>query len=104
MYKYKGTGNNGTFAWILQRISGIVIAIFGTILFYQLAFGGGSHALSSWLLLPVLMFGTWHTLSGFKMITDDYVAGPIKRFLLLCLYWMIGLAMLAFGLSFATMV
>lgn len=104
MYKYKGTGNNGAFAWLMQRISGIVIAICGIIIFYQLSFGEGVHTLSSWLLLPVLLFGTWHTLSGFKMITDDYVACPIKRFLLLCLYWLIGISMLAFGLAFATMI
>ena len=27
VYKYTGTGNNGTIAWALQRISGIVLII-----------------------------------------------------------------------------
>ena len=26
-YKYTGTGNNGTIAWVLQRISAIVLVI-----------------------------------------------------------------------------
>lgn len=101
MYKYKGTGNSGVFAWVMQRISAVVIAVFGLIIFIQLS-SGGSHTISSWLLFPVLIFGTWHTLSGFKMVTDDYVSGPVKRLLLLCLYWLIGIGMLAMGLSYAT--
>jgi succinate dehydrogenase / fumarate reductase membrane anchor subunit len=98
MYKYRGPGNNGQFAWLMQRISGLVMVALGAVVFYQLTFGEGSHALDAWLLLPVLVFGIWHTFSGFKMITDDYVENVKLRFILNVLYWFIGVALLSFGL------
>lgn len=97
-YKYTGTGNTGSFAWFLQRISGVVIAICGIIIFCQLALGG-SHEITPWLLFPVLAFGLWHTFSGFKMITDDYVSCRALRLALLILYWGAGIAVFALGLS-----
>ena len=98
-YKYTGTGNSGTFAWIIQRVSGIAIAISATIIFCQLVFSE-SHAITSWLLFPALAFGLWHTFSGFKMITDDYVSCEILRLVLLFLYWAIGITLFALGLPF----
>jgi succinate dehydrogenase / fumarate reductase membrane anchor subunit len=100
-YKYTGTGNSGSFAWLMQRISGIVIAIWGTIVFFQLAFKGGHDQANTLLLFPVLAFGLWHTFSGFKMITDDYVKCRALRFTLLILYWGFGVVLFGLGLSFA---
>lgn len=97
-YKYTGTGNSGTFAWLMQRISGLAVLICGCIIFFQLAFGG-AHAISPWLLFPVLAFGLWHTFSGFKMITDDYVSCEKLRLILFFLYWAVGVAVFALGLS-----
>jgi succinate dehydrogenase / fumarate reductase membrane anchor subunit len=97
MYKYNGTGNNGTFAWLFQRVSGIAVAICGTVIFYQLMFSGG-HNFNGWLLLPVVIFGLWHTFSGFKMITDDYISCSKIRVVLLTLYWIAGIALFAASL------
>jgi succinate dehydrogenase / fumarate reductase membrane anchor subunit len=101
MYKYNGTGNTGSFAWLFQRISGIIIAICGFIVFFQLAFNGQDemHSSASWLLFPVLAFGLWHTFSGFKMITDDYVSCRTLRLVLQIVYWGAGVALFALGLS-----
>jgi succinate dehydrogenase / fumarate reductase membrane anchor subunit len=55
--------------------------------------------MSTWLLFPVVAFGLWHTFSGFKMITDDYVSCRALRFVLLVLYWGIGVALFALGLA-----
>ncbi len=98
-YKYNGTGNNGTFAWIMQRISGLAVAICGIIIFCQLIFSG-AHEITPWLLFPVLAFGLWHAFSGFKMITDDYVSCEKLRLLLLFLYWAAGAALFALGLAY----
>jgi len=99
-YKYNGTGNNGTFVWLMQRISGLVVAICGTVIFCLLAFTeSGPHTITHWLLFPVLAFGLWHTFSGFKMITDDYVSCEKLRLALFFLYWTSGVALFALGLS-----
>jgi succinate dehydrogenase / fumarate reductase membrane anchor subunit len=98
MYKFNGSGNNGHLAWLLQRVSGIAVAVCGLIIFVQIALNGG-HAFTSWLLLPVLGFGLWHAFSGFKMITDDYVECPAFRLILLILYWVGGLAVAAIGFA-----
>ena len=98
-YKYTGTGANGAFAWIMQRVSGLAVAICGTTIFCQIIFSE-SHAITPWLLFPMLAFGLWHAFSGFKMITDDYVDNEKLRFILLFLYWAIGIATFALGLSY----
>lgn len=98
MYRYKGTGNNGTFAWIFQRISGLVIAVMATVIFYQISYGDGIHSFSPGLLFPVIAFGLCHTFSGFKMITDDYVSNRTFRAVLLCIYWFACVALLGLGL------
>jgi succinate dehydrogenase / fumarate reductase membrane anchor subunit len=98
MYKYSGSGNNGQLAWLLQRVSGIAVAICGFIVFIQIAFNGG-HAFTPWLLLPILLFGLWHAFSGFKMITDDYVECATFRFILQIIYWIVGFVIAAIGLA-----
>ncbi|MDR0454055.1 MAG: succinate dehydrogenase [Deferribacteraceae bacterium] len=96
LYKYNGTGNSGVFAWLMQRVSGLVLAICGTVIFCQIIFSE-QHGFSAWLLAPVLGFGLWHTFSGFKMITDDYVSNEKLRFFLFFLYWAKGVALFALG-------
>ena len=91
IYKYTGTGNTGVFSWLLQRISGVAIAILGTLIFYQMIFNG-MHNLSSMIIL-FSAFAVWHTFSGFKMITDDYVSCIKLRLFLLIFYWGVGLAL-----------
>jgi succinate dehydrogenase / fumarate reductase membrane anchor subunit len=78
----------------------VAVAVCGTIIFFQLAFNG-MHGLNTWLLFPILAFGLWHTFSGFKMITDDYVRCRALRFALLIAYWGFGVVLLGLGLSFA---
>ena len=83
----------------MQRISGLVICICATVIFCQIVFSG-AHAITPWLLFPVLAFGLWHTFSGFKMITDDYVSCGKLRFALFFLYWAAGIALFALGLAY----
>ncbi|MDR2400792.1 MAG: succinate dehydrogenase [Deferribacteraceae bacterium] len=98
MYRFSGSGNNGQLAWILQRVSGVAVAICGTIIFIQIALNGG-HGFTSWLLLPVLGFGLWHAFSGFKMITDDYVSCTAFRLILQIFYWIAGIAVAVIGFA-----
>mgnify|MGYP001037702184 CR=1 FL=1 len=98
-YRYKGTGNTGVFSWMMQRISGLLMVVAGAVLFYQILFRPErDHSVSPFLTLPFLAFGLWHTLSGFKMITDDFVSNVKLRSLLLTLYWVIGVSAFMTGI------
>ena len=93
-YKYNGTGNNGTFSWVMQRISALVLIV---ILFCHIFQGG--FGMSRAALGCVLAFGMWHAVNGLKMITDDYVSCRYLRAALLIFYWVVGIVVLVQGLS-----
>ena len=86
VYKYTGTGNNGTIAWALQRISGIVLII---ALGYHLlgkimtkAGGGFLEGSNSFLMAALWLFVTFHAFNGLKMVKDDDVSRKCTRFIL----------------------
>ena len=98
VYKYTGTGNNGTIAWALQRISGIVLII---ALGYHLlgkimtkAGGGFLEGSNSFLMAALWLFVTFHAFNGLKMVTDDYVSRKGTRFILYLIYWTLALIIL----------
>lgn len=97
VYKYTGTGNNGTIAWILQRISAIVLIFalgyhfFGRIMFYT-GFEGFNGS-NKFVISALLVFILFHAFNGLKMITDDYISRPGIRFILSLIYWFFGLTL-----------
>lgn len=99
LYKYKGTGNNGTISWVLQRISAIVLVfalgyhILGKMMTKS---GEGFLAGDNMFLMAVMWaFVTIHAFNGLKMVTDDYIQSKGWRFVLYFIYWSLGLVMLA---------
>lgn len=106
VYKYTGTGNNGTIAWILQRISAIVLVIalgyhfYGRIMSYT-GFEGFDGS-NKFLLSALLVFILFHAFNGLKMITDDYVSKPGTRFILSLIYWFLGLTLLVVVIASGT--
>lgn len=97
-YKYNGTGNSGSFSWLLQRISAVVLFV---AIFYHF-FGmvtGAYNGMVRFVLGCVLAFGTWHAVNGLKMILDDYVSSRCMRATLLIIYWVVGIVVLIQGIS-----
>ena len=90
-YKYTGTGNNGTIAWVLQRISAIVLFfVLGYHLYGKLSNKAGlaeSDGSNSILVCTLLVFILFHGFNGLKMVTDDYVSRKGTRFILYFIYW-----------------
>ena len=100
-YKYTGTGNNGTIAWALQRISAIVLFfVLGYHLYGKVSNKAGlaeSDGSNSILVGTLLVFLLFHGFNGLKMVTDDYVSRKGVRFILYLIYWTLAIIML--GLS-----
>lgn len=97
-YKYNGTGNNGTLAWLMQRISGLILILVVLVHFFSML-KGGELGMKQFILGPVLAFAVFHTANGFKMITDDYVASTVWRGVLYAIYWIGAIVLLTLGLS-----
>jgi len=97
-YKFSGTGNNGVFGWLLQRISSIVLLF--AVTFHIFGMITGSYdGMQRPVLGMILIFGVFHAVNGLKMITDDYVSCLGKRLLLLIIYWLIGIVMIIQGIG-----
>ena len=97
-YKFTGTGNNGTLGWMLQRVSAVIL-MFALTFHIGGRITGAYNDMNRLVLGFVLIFGVFHAVNGLKMITDDYVSGIGKRFILLLIYWAVGVAMIILGLS-----
>lgn len=122
IYKYTGTGNNGTIMWALQRISAIVLIfalgyhLIGKLIDkYASTYNRYSEALKdagqaelpafsayiqgshTFFMAALWLFVTFHAFNGLKMVTDDYVSRKGTRFILYLIYWTLALIML--GLS-----
>jgi succinate dehydrogenase / fumarate reductase membrane anchor subunit len=91
-YKFMGSGNSGTFSWLMQRVSGIILILVVFTHFFSML-KGGSLGMAQVVLGPVIAFGLFHTFNGFKMITDDYVSSAGWRGILLGVYWVAGIAL-----------
>jgi len=89
-YKYNGHSDSGLFEWLLQRISGVILIIVIAIHFFSMI-KSGEWGLKSIVLAPLFAFGIFHTMNGFKMITDDYVSSTIWRAIILAIYWIVGI-------------
>ena len=103
IYKYTGTGNNGTIAWALQRISAIVLFfVLGYHLYGKISNKAGlaeSDGSNGILVSTLLVFLLFHGFNGLKMVTDDYVSRKGTRFVLYFIYWALALLLLWMGMS-----
>ncbi|MCX8084637.1 MAG: succinate dehydrogenase [Calditerrivibrio sp.] len=88
-YKFNGSSDSGLFEWLLQRISGVILIVVIAIHFFSMI-KSGQWGLKSIVLGPLFAFGIFHTMNGFKMITDDYVSSTIWRAIILAVYWIVG--------------
>lgn len=102
-YKYTGTGNNGTIAWALQRVSAIVLFfVLGYHLYGKLSNKAGlaeSDGSNSIMLGAILIFILFHGFNGLKMVTDDYVSRKGTRFVLYAVYWILAVLLFWMGRS-----
>jgi len=101
MYKYTASSNKGVFEWLMQRISGIILMIVIAIHFFSML-KSGDWGLKTIVVGPLFVFGIFHTLNGFKMITDDYVSSPGWRAIIYGIYWIVGIALSIIALSIVT--
>lgn len=97
-YKYNGTGNNGTLAWLLQRISGVILILVILTHFFSML-KGTEIGMQGYVVGSILVFATYHTMNGFKMVTDDYVSSTVWRGILYGIYWILGVALVILGLK-----
>ncbi len=94
IYKYTGTGNNGTFGWLLQRISAIILVfalgyhLLGKIM--SKTGGGLFDGSNSFFMTALWIFIFIHAFNGLKMVTDDYVERKGTRFILYFIYVSLG--------------
>ena len=105
-YKYTGTGNNGTIAWALQRVSAIVLVfalgyhLLGKIMSNnsdEAFFDGQSNTV---LMISLCFFVVFHAFNGLKMVSDDYVSSKSIRFALYLIYWTLALVCLKIAMGF----
>ncbi|KAA0257942.1 succinate dehydrogenase [Deferribacter autotrophicus] len=97
-YKFMGSSDRGVFEWLMQRISGVILILVIFIHFFSMI-KSGEWGLKKIVLGPLFAFGIFHTLNGFKMITDDYVSSPIWRAIILAIYWIVGITLAILALS-----
>lgn len=88
-YKFNGSSDSGLFEWLLQRVSGVILIIVIAIHFFSMI-KSGEWGLKSLVLGPLFAFGIFHTMNGFKMITDDYVSSTTWRAIIFAIYWIVG--------------
>lgn len=97
-YKFMGSSNTGTFSWLMQRISGIILILVIFAHFFGKVYDAG-FAAEGFILYPVAAFGLFHTFNGFKMVTDDYVASAGWRAVIFGAYWMLGVTLFVLAIK-----
>lgn len=94
-YKYTGTGNNGTIAWALQRVSAVVLVFaLGYHLLGKIISNNGGTFISGdngVVMISLCFFIVFHAFNGLKMVSDDYVTSKNVRFFLYLIYWTLSL-------------
>lgn len=97
-FKFNGSSDSGVFEWLLQRISGVILILVIFIHFFSMI-KSGDWGLKKIILGPLFAFGIFHTMNGFKMITDDYVESKVWRAVILGIYWVVGITLAVLALS-----
>jgi succinate dehydrogenase / fumarate reductase membrane anchor subunit len=103
---YQTSSKAGTFHWLFQRISGILIAIVLVIHLGAVHFGASPVDLGSpsWKVFHVafVVLLLYHILNGYWLMVEDYVRTHWLRVSLFGLAWVVGLVFLILG--FVTLV
>ncbi len=105
----------GVWAWILQRVTAVLLALFlGTHLFVlhyipenlTINFIGVAARFKSVLYLIVdsglLAIGLYHALNGLRAVLFDYIAGENARRSITYVLWVVGVAFLLWGAAALT--
>jgi succinate dehydrogenase / fumarate reductase, membrane anchor subunit len=97
------SGRSGAFDWLFQRITGVFLAVAFAVHFIVLHFMGDGHItyesvmtrLSSpgWKVfdLVFLFFGLYHSVTGARLILDDYIHHPLWRSIITALLWVLAI-------------
>ncbi len=103
---YQTSNGNGSFHWLFQRISGILIAIILVIHLGAVHFGASLVDLGSpsWKVFhfAFVVLLLYHIVMGFWLMVEDYVRTHWIRISLYGLAWVVGLVF--FILGFVTLV
>ena len=103
----------GTWAWLLQRITAVLILVFLSIHIYLTHFSNLDIELLDWSLveervkaLPLLIVdygllvtAMYHGLNGLRMVAFDFVVANMKRRALDILFWIVGIFATIWGLA-----
>ncbi len=103
------SGRSGAFDWLFQRISGVVLAVAFAAHFIVLHFmGDGTFSYESvatrlaspfWKTFDLLFlaFALYHSVTGTRLIIDDYIHSPGWRTFLTSALWVLAIVMLILG-------
>jgi succinate dehydrogenase / fumarate reductase membrane anchor subunit len=97
-YRFLGHSDGGVLEWLLQRVSGVILIVVIAFHFFSMV-KSGEWGLQKIVLGPLFAFGIFHTLNGFKMITDDYVSNTTWRAVILGIYWIVGITLAILAMS-----
>lgn len=107
--RFLGSGRNGAFEWLFQRVSGVALVLIlflhfvlihytgdGPVTYEKVAFRLASPYYKAWEML-FLILALYHAMNGIKLVIDDYVQAKGWRTLLIGLNWVVTLAFFLFG-------
>lgn len=103
----------GTWAWLLQRVTAVLIIVFLGIHIFLAHFSNLSGDMLSWdsvqgrvQALPLLFVdyallitAIFHGLNGLRMIGFDFILSNTKRRIIDVLLWILGIAAVIWGLA-----
>jgi succinate dehydrogenase hydrophobic membrane anchor protein len=104
------SGRGGAFDWFFQRVSGVVLAVCFAVHLIVLHFMGDGVITYETVMerlsrpgwkafdLVFLFFGLYHSVTGGRMIVDDYVHHPMLRSVLTALLWILAVVLFFVGL------
>lgn len=103
------SGRTGAFDWLFQRVSGVFLAVAFAVHFIVLHFMGDGtftyESVTSRLASPFwktfdlcfLFFALYHSITGTRLIIDDYIHSPGLRTLLTTLVWVLAIVLFFLG-------
>lgn len=107
--RYMGSGRNGAFEWLFQRVTGVALAVILGVHFVLLHYMGTGNVTYETaaprlaspyyksLQLLFLVLALYHAMNGIKIVIDDYVHKSEWRIILTSLNWVATLAFFLFG-------